>query len=237
MRRLAEVTAWILAWGALTGAAYWAFLNTPESTIWALTLSAALAIVSLALLAITVTGAIAAWSSGLSRNTVRRAITRMPAIVPAALIVVLAWWLVGRITGWVAAHSGEISAWFIARLGWSDISALFTAFDWAAWWVRWILVPMVALATAAGAVRRRVTLLRLAMATNWFLLLVAAPWVYIAPWRPAALPPNSVEPVFIAVKLAATALLMAAGLALITREAARAPSLSDTSAAKATTHV
>lgn len=237
MRRLAEVTAWILAWGVLTGATYWAFLNTPESTIWALTLSAVLAIVSLALLAITVTGAIAAWSSGLSRDTLRRAVARMPAIVPAALIVVLAWWLVGRIHGWVAAHSGEISAWFIARLGRSDISALFTALDWAVWWVRWLLVPMIALSVAAGAVRQGLSPLRLAMATNWFLLLVAAPWVYLAPWRPAGLPPTSVEPVFVAVKLAATALLMATGFALITREAARAPSLSDTPAAKAATHV
>jgi len=237
MRRLAEVTAWILAWGVLTGATYWAFINTPESTIWALALSAVLAIVSLALLAITVTGAIAAWSSGLSRDTLRRAIARMPAIVPAVLIVVLAWWLVGRMHGWVAAHSGEISAWFIARLGRSDISALYTALDWAVWWVRWLLVPMIALSVAAGAVGRGVAPLRLAMATNWFLLLVAAPWAYLAPWRPAGLPPTSVEPVFIGVKLAATALLMATGFALITREAARAPSRPDTPAAKAATHV
>lgn len=222
MRRLAEVTAWILAWGVLTGAAYWAFLNTPESTIWALMLSAVLAIVSLSLLAIAVNGAIAAWSSGLSRDTLRRAVARIPAIVPAALIVAIAWWLVGRVTSWVSAHSGEISAWFIVRLGWADVSALFTGINWAGWWVRWIFMPMIALSLVAGAIRRGVSPLRLAIATVGFLLLVAAPWVYIAPWRPAGLPPTWVEPLFIAAKLVITAVVMAIGAALIIREAQRA---------------
>jgi hypothetical protein len=210
-----------LAWGALTGGAYWAFLNTPESTIWTLMLSAALAIVSLTLLAITVNGAIAAWSNGVSRDTLRRALARIPAIVPAALIVVMAWWLAGSVTGWVSAHSGEISAWFIARLGWSDVSALFTGIEWAGWWIRWILTPMIALSLMAGALRRGVSPLRLALATVWFLLLVAAPWVYFAPWKPAGLPPTTVEPLFIAAKLAVAAIVMAIGAALMIREAAR----------------
>lgn len=222
MRRLAEVTAWILAWGVLTGATYWAFLTTPESTVWALMLSALLAIVSLTLLAIAINGAIAAWSSGLSRDTLRRAAARIPAIVPAVLIVAMSWWLVGRITGWVSAHSGEISAWFIARLGWSDVSALFIGINWLGWWVRWIFMPMIALSVVAGGNRRGASPLRLVIATLWFLLLVAAPWAYLAPWRPAGIPPTWVEPMFIALKLAVTALLMATGLALITREASRA---------------
>lgn len=238
MRRLATATAWILAGGVLTGASYWAFLKTPESTIWALMLSAVLAIVSLALLAIAVNGAIAAWSSDSTRHTMRGAAARIPAIVPAALIVAIGWWLVSRATGWVAAHSGEISAWFIARFGWSDVSALFSAINWAGWWVRWLLLPMIALSLVAGTIRRGVSPLRLAIATNWFLLLVAAPWVYLAPWRPAGLPPTWVEPAFIALKLAAAALLMAAGVALIIREAARAPSRSsETPVAQAVPHV
>ena len=36
------ITAWILAGGALTAGVYWAFLNTPESTILALITSAVL---------------------------------------------------------------------------------------------------------------------------------------------------------------------------------------------------
>ena len=221
MTRLIAVTAWILGWGVLTGAAYWAFLKTPESTVWALMLSALLAIVSLALLGITVNGAIAAWPSGVSRDTVRRAIIRIPAIIPAVLIAAIAWWVVSRVTGWVSAHSGEMSAWFIARFGWSDVSALFSTINWTGWWIRWILAPMIALSFVAGAIGRGVSPRRLAVATVWFLVLVAAPWVYLAPWRPAGLPPTSVEPMFIALKLAVTALLMATGLALITREASR----------------
>jgi hypothetical protein len=221
MTRLAAVTGWILVWGALTGAAYWAFLITPESTVWALLLSALLAIVSLALLAVTVNGAIVAWSSGVSRGTLRPAIRHLPRLLPGVVVVAIAWWLVGRATGWVSAHSGEISAWFIVRFGWSDVSALFAAVNWTGWWIRWILAPMIALSFLAGPIRRGVSPLRLLMATVWFLLLVAAPWVYLAPWRPAALPPTSVEPLFIALKLAVTAVLMATGLAFITREASR----------------
>ena len=44
MKRLAAVTVWILAGAALTGGVYWAFLNTPESTVGALLLSALLAV-------------------------------------------------------------------------------------------------------------------------------------------------------------------------------------------------
>lgn len=237
MRRVAEATAWVLAGGLLTGAAYWAFLNTPESTMWALVLSAALAIVSLSLLAITVTGAMLVWSNGSSRDTLRRAVARVPVIIPAALIVWLVWLLVGRVTGWVSANSGQISAWFIARFGWSDVSALFSAINWTAWWVRWVLAPMIGLSVLAGVVRRAASPLRLAIATLWFLLLVAAPWFYLAPWRPAGLQPTVVEPVFIAAKLALTALIMTVGVALIIREAARGSSRRpDTPAAQAPTH-
>jgi len=30
------------------------------------------------------------------------------------------WWLRGD--AWVTAHSGEVSAWFIARFDWADVS-------------------------------------------------------------------------------------------------------------------
>jgi len=50
-------------------------------------------------------------------------------------------------------------------------------------------------------------------------VLVAAPWVYLTPWRPAGLPATSVELAFIAAKLALTAASMATGLALIVRQA------------------
>ena len=50
----------------LTATVYWAFLITPESTVWALIMSAMLAIAALALVGLTATGAIAMWWHGAS---------------------------------------------------------------------------------------------------------------------------------------------------------------------------
>ena len=45
--RLALATLWIMAGSVLTASVYWVFLITPESTVWALMMSAMLAIVAL----------------------------------------------------------------------------------------------------------------------------------------------------------------------------------------------
>ena len=150
MKRLAAVTVWILAGGALTGGVYWAFLITPESTVGALLLSALLAVIALVLLAITVNGAVAAWSMGPSRESFKTSITGTPTIVPAVAIVGVVWWLTGRVTTWVTAHSGEINAWFIAQFGWDDISALFTGITWGANWIRWVVGPLLSLSLIAS---------------------------------------------------------------------------------------
>lgn len=71
----------------------------------------------------------------------------------------------------------------------------------------------------AAWLKHAVSPLRLALATLWFALFVAAPWVYLAPWRPQGLPATSVELMFIIAKLSVTALLMATGVALIIRQA------------------
>ncbi len=234
MKRLAAVTVWILAGAALTGGVYWAFLNTPESTVGALLLSALLAVIALVLLAITVNGAVAAWSMGPSRESFKTSITGTPTIVPAVAIVGVVWWLTGRVTTWVTAHSGEINAWFIAQFGWDDISALFTGITWVANWIRWVVGPLLSLsliasllvggwqsATRLSWIRRALAPTRLGLATVWFALLVAAPWIYLAPWRPRGLPATSIEIVFMVVKLSVTALLMAVGASVFVREAAR----------------
>jgi purine-cytosine permease-like protein len=87
--RLALVTAWILAGAAMTGAAYWGLLNTPESTVLALASSALLVMVTLALLSLTINGAIALWINGASAAALTRSFRRIPAIVPALLVFAL----------------------------------------------------------------------------------------------------------------------------------------------------
>ncbi len=230
--KLMAVTLWVLAGAALAGGAYWAFLITPESTVGSLAVSAALLLAALCLVALTVSGAIAGWRHGISSSHLRSAVAGVPAFVPAALIIVLFWWLVGIATVRVAIYSGQINAWFIATLGWADVSWLFAGIRWVALWLKWVVAPMLAVSIMAGIIssgwwalagaawiRRALMPTHLGVATLLFAGLVAAPWVYLTPWRPAGLPATSVELVFITAKLSVTALLMAMGVALIIRQA------------------
>jgi hypothetical protein len=57
------------------------------------------------------------------------------------------------------------------------------------------------------------------VSTLLFAVFVAAPWLYLTPWRPEGLPATSIELAFVIAKLAVTALLMAIGIALIIRQA------------------
>ena len=49
-------------------------------------------------------------------------------------------------------RSGQISAWFIARFGWDDVSWLFTAIRYVAQWLRWVIAALLALSLMAGFV-------------------------------------------------------------------------------------
>ena len=235
MMRLLLATAWVLLGGALAGGAYWAFLNTPESTSGSLILSAILLIVAIMFVSLAINGAIAAWTHPQLRDQLRRLPAGMSSIVPAILIVIAAWWLVGAALNRLTIYSGPINAWFVARFGWADMSWLFTAMQWIGAWLRWVVAPLVALslvaATAAAGwtsparrqwFKRAISPVRLLLATAWFAILLAAPWTYLAPWRPQSLPPNSAELAFIIVKLGITALVMGVGAALFIREASHA---------------
>ena len=220
--RLALITAWILAGTALTGGVYWAVLNTPESTILAVITSVVLLVAALVLLGVTVNGAIVMWSNGPSRSALRRALWRAPAVVPAVLIVVAIWWLVSQAETWVALRQGPTNAWFIARFGWGDVSWLFTGIRYGAMWIRWVIAALLAvwvMATLLHGVKFRLSVKRVALATLWFAVLIALPWAYLVPWRPAWLPPTNVELAFSIVKLSVAAGLLAAGAALVIREA------------------
>lgn len=219
--RLAIITAWLFVGSALTAAVYWAFLNTPESTLLALITSAVLAIAALVSLGVTVNGAILMWSNGPSRPALRRALWRAPAVVPAALVVLAVWWLVSLAETWVALRNGQISAWFIAHFGWADSSWLFTGIRYGAMWLRWVIAALLAvwlMATLVHGFKFRLSVIRVALASLWFAVLIALPWAYLAPWRPAWLPPTSAELAFAIVKLSIAATLVAAGVALVIRE-------------------
>jgi len=230
--RLVTITLWMLLGAALSGAAYWSFLITPESTIWMLIVSAALLLTTGFVVSLTLGGAIVGWREGVSARLLRTAIAAVPTAIPAALLVGVIWWLTGRMTDLVAINSGPINAWFIATFGWDDVAWLFTGIDWLASWLKWVVAPLLGLAMMGRMIfggwrelagftwlRHGLAPLNLAVATLLFAAFVAAPWIYLAPWRPTSLPATTVELVFIIVKLSVVTVLMATGAALIIRQA------------------
>jgi hypothetical protein len=234
--KLAAIALWLLAGAGVAAGVYWGFLITPESTAGSLALSALLMLTALLLAGTTISGALLAWRRGWSPALLRPAAANAAAIIPAAIVIGAVWWVVGRATGAATIYSGQITAWFMASLGWSDVSGMFTAFAWIATWLRWVVAPMLALSLTAAIVdtgwsaiaqpswlTRALSPRRLTMATLWFGLLIGLPWTYLAPWRPAALPPTSIELAFIITKLGITALLMAVGAALFIRESLPRP--------------
>ena len=234
--RVLLAAVWILVGSAITAGVYWGFLITPESTIWALIVSALLAIVTLAMIGVTANGALVILSQGVSPAGLRRALAAVPNVIPAALIVLLVWWLTSRAETWVALRSGAINAWFIARFGWDDVSWLFSGVRYVAGWVRWVISALLALSLMGGIAAvgwqaiAQVAWLRRALrpravlaATLWFVALIALPWMFLVPWRPQNLPPSTIEFAFIVAKLSVSAVLFACGAALVAYEASPAP--------------
>jgi hypothetical protein len=234
--RLVLVTAWVLAGAAVTAGAYWGFLITPESTIGALALQAVLAVIAVALLSITINGAIIVWANGSSVRALKRTFPRIPSIVPALLVFALSWWIAYQLDTWVALRSGGINAWFIARFGWDDVSWFFTGIRFFTMWLRWVLGALLAISLIGGIaaigwragvrpqwIRRAMRPRALLAATLWFVVLIALPWTYLVPWRPGWVPPTGAELAFIIAKLSIAAIVMAAGVALIINEATRVP--------------
>jgi hypothetical protein len=232
--KLTLATIWILLGGVVIGGLYWGFLITPVSTALALAASAVLALVVLALLGLIANGAIEIWSRGFSLAGLRRALGSIGSVIPAGLIVLLLWWMTSRAESFVVESSGQISAWFIARFGWDDMSWLFTTIRYGAAWLRWVLGVMLALSLMAGVlaigwraiaqaawITRALRPRALLGATLWFAALIVLPWMYLVPWRPENLPATTIEMVFIVSKLAIAAILGALGMALISREASR----------------
>jgi hypothetical protein len=212
---------------------YWGFLNTPEANLVMLTLSAVLVLLMIVVGAVVVNVAILLALGSPVRSSVATGARWSVAVVIACLAVLPLVWMINRGDAWVASRSGEISAWFIAKVGWADITPLFQTQMYLSVWLRWVLLPVTVLAALAvwlqhgGRAIGRARWLRaawhwrtLVIATLTFVVLIAYPW-RVATWRPQGLPATWIEPALAAVRLSAIAASMAVGAAVVIMTVAR----------------
>ncbi len=233
-RSLTAATLWVLSGLVIGGGLFWAFLNTPESTIFTLALSLMLVLLLYAVAAVTTSGLVLGWSRGWTRTSLARSASGLGLFVLPLTLTMLSWWLTGRVFDWLNAHEGQISAWFIARLNWSDVGWLLNGVRYVGQAIRWIVVPFVALVWLAHLLRHgarpiftRATLTRaaaphrLALAGAVAALTIWLPLRYALYWMPSGLPPTWMEPAVAAMKFGAMAVIAALGLGLIGALAAR----------------
>ncbi|MCC7125316.1 MAG: hypothetical protein IT178_10745 [Acidobacteria bacterium] len=230
MRAWALATVWILGGSAVGAALFWLLLNTPESTVFMLAGTLLLALAIYVVAAVTWSGALLGWARGWSAAALRGAWLGIGLALPPLIAIAAVWWVVSAAQRWILIRQGEISAWFIATLDWGNVTPLFAAIEYAGDWFKLIAVPFIGLTWLASMLRSGFTPLidraslahatrplRLLTATAIVILLVWAPSHYALYWMPAGLPPTWVEPAVAAAKLAAIAILGAAGLGLVAK--------------------
>jgi len=233
IRRTIGLAMWLGFGSLVIGGLYWGFLNTPEANFAMLALSAVLGLLMIGVAAIVVNVAVLVALGSPLRSSLAAGARRAAAVVVAALVVLGLVALINRGDAWVTSRSGEISAWFIRKFGWGDISPLFQTQTYLSVWLRWVVLPVTALAAIAvwlqqGA-RAIVTPRWVRVAWHWrtlliatltFVLLIAYPW-RAALWRPQGLPPTWIEPSLAAVRLSVVVVCMALGAAVVIMTVAR----------------
>jgi hypothetical protein len=221
--RVALIAAWLIVGQVVAGALYWVLLSTPESNATMLVASAALVVLIAFVAGVTLGAAILTSASA----GVGRAVIGAPWLVVALVPALVIWWIVLRADAWMAAHSGEIAAWFIATLGWADVSWLMRGLGYISVWLRWVVGPLLTIALFAALLFRERAALRrpswirralrpatLIVSTLAFLLFVALP-VQAVYWRPPGLPATWVEPTAAVLRLGLIALAVTIGWAIM----------------------
>ena len=233
IRQTLAVGAWFAAGALGLLGLYYALLTTPDSSALMLALSALLALLMLVTAGIVINAGVLLSMRVPLREAIARAMRGMHWFVLAAIPVLAAAVALRRGDEWVALHYGEISAWFIATLDWSDVDPLFDLGRYISVWLRWVVVPVMALAFLARRLRRAGgpanppaasrsagTIRTLLIATAAFALLIVLPW-HATGWRPGGLPATWIEPAVAVMRLSALGIVMAVGTAVMVIAAAR----------------
>ncbi|MGC4083428.1 MAG: hypothetical protein QM736_15290 [Vicinamibacterales bacterium] len=197
-----------LVGAAVTAGAYWALLNVPESNALALTLSALLAVLVVALAGMTTAVVLShAEDQGIGA-TLRQAPRRLPMFLVGAMVFCVLWWITTSIESQWTLHRGEIDALFLRYAGTAKTSAVHTTVSWLLWLVRWGLGLAIVVAATAGRPTlalslRPLAITVLALAVGWALAL----GVY---WRPRTMSGGVTELAFVALKLGSLTIVAAA---------------------------
>ena len=216
------IAAWLVVGHAVLGGLYWGLLQIPESNALMLTASLVTALAMIAWTGTVEAVGIAGWSHEGSVGSLAVAGLRKAVwIVPALAVFAVVWLLTGAASLWLGAHRGEMDAWIIAKLGWTETGWLHTTVGWTVWIVRYGLGVALAVAClAAGVLRGISAVLRLGWVgpglTRWSPVVTAGallvgfylPWRYVVYWRPASLPPTAAQPAFASAKLAVVYVVM-----------------------------
>jgi hypothetical protein len=227
LRRLLAVVCWLFLGHLALGGVYWLLLLVPESNVLALGTSFLLALVLvIGACLIEVTGALWLRPDWRWRQAFVRSPRALPAFIVACLLLLAIYWIVGAMQLRYEARTGELDAWLIAKFNWTrtgwlhrTLSLLFDALKHVLGLS--LAVSLVVFAAEGFAeifrlrwLRRALSPGQLAIVTLVVVGLFWLPWQYIY-WRPAMIPPNTMELLFNGAKLVIVALLLNLGVALL----------------------
>lgn len=199
----------VLAAGALlSGGAYWALLNVPESNVLALLLSVVLVVSGATIVACALgVAASVARGSGLS-EAIRGAHRSLTGFVAGAVVFAVLWWLTTAVDAQWAIHRGEIDALFLRYLGTANTSWAHTTSSWLMWLIRWDLGLLAIVGAIAASSSGRGVMQGLGTAFDLLPLLtctsalIAGYWLWkVTYWHPAAVGPGTTELIFVGAKL------------------------------------
>ncbi|MFN7983705.1 MAG: hypothetical protein U0Q11_17800 [Vicinamibacterales bacterium] len=233
LKSVALVSLLAMAGAALTGGAYWALLNVPESNVLALAFSALLVVLIAVIAGYALSVALSAASGSSIGQAVQEGVRGVPGFLTGGIVFVVLWYLTTSIDAQWTEHAGEIDALFLRYAGTAHTAWLHTTVGWVLWLIRWgVGAAVVAGATTTSVTRGSIgrglslSVSPLPLGATLLALFVAYElWAFVY-WRPKGLPADSAELAFVSAKLAVLAVVNAVLVAIVchvfTRAAATA---------------
>jgi hypothetical protein len=231
--RTAAIAAWLAIGGTLVFGFWWLFLNTSEADVFRLILSGLYLLLAAFTAGIVVNTAMMLAAGGGFVLSARVAIRRLHWFLIGGAAVAAGAWATGAADALVLRRYGEINAWFISEMGWTETGPLFDLLRYLSVWLRWVIVPLAACAAISAAVRglgARVALRAVTRAWRWkpmliatvaFVVLIAWPW-RAAFWVSQPIGPAWTEPMVAALRLSLIAAAASLGAAIFVTAPSRA---------------